>query len=298
MMNTKLNLIDTSNSVSIIGMRQAIYSIVLVVLFSIPVSMVQAAEGEPVQIMPLGDSTTAGYTDNPKWNHPFEFGYRSGLYRRLKKAGFDFVYAGDSKEPFNKRFGDPTHEGSVSPTLDLRKVKQDGHRGYGGWRIHAIQRHVAKWIRQDRPDIILMLIGINGINAKSPEQLDALVKKIYDADKDVKLIVAQITPESKYNQNLFDYNTYIKQTLVPTYASKGYTISTVDLYKHFLVDPDDPESIDVKYFSNRSNHPTNLLYDKMAESWFQAIKSLLTNGKQKAESGKGGVLSPAPHTTH
>jgi lysophospholipase L1-like esterase len=239
-----------------------------------------AAEITPLRIMPLGDSITAGYTDNPIWAHPFEFGYRSGLYRRMKKAGYDFVFVGESEEPFNKRFGDPTHGGSVVPKFDLRKPGQDSHRGYGGWGIGSIQKNVAGWIKQDRPEIILLLIGINGINTESPMQLDALAKTIYDADSDVKLIIAQITPLNKYNQNLFDYNTYIRQTLVPAYNGKGYTINTVDLYRHFLANPDDPKSIDAAFLSNKINHPTNPLYDKMAESWFQGIEALLTNEKQ------------------
>lgn len=239
-----------------------------------------AAEITPLRIMPLGDSITAGYTDNPIWAHPFEFGYRRGLYRRMKKAGYDFVFVGESEEPFNKRFGDPTHGGSVVPKFDLRKPGQDSHRGYGGWGIGSIQKNVAGWIKQDRPEIILLLIGINGINTESPMQLDALAKTIYDADSDVKLIIAQITPLNKYNQNLFDYNTYIRQTLVPAYNGKGYTINTVDLYRHFLANPDDPKSIDAAFLSNKINHPTNPLYDKMAESWFQGIEAQLTNEKQ------------------
>jgi len=242
-----------------------------------------ASQKAPLRIMPLGDSITAGYTDNSKWDHPFEFGYRSGLYQQMKKAGYKFVLVGESKEPLNKSFGDPTHGGSVSPKLDLRKVKQDGHRGYGGWSIVGIQKNVATWIQQDRPDVILLLIGINGINANSSKQLDSLVKTIYETDKDVKLIVAQITPLSKFNQNLFDYNTYIRETLVPAYAGKGHAIITVNLYKHFLINPDDPKSIDATRLSNRINHPTNKLYDKMAKSWFQGIKSLIPNEKHQAE---------------
>jgi lysophospholipase L1-like esterase len=238
-----------------------------------------AADAAPLRIMPLGDSITAGYTDNPQWQHRFEFGYRSGLYQRMKKAGYNFVFVGGSAEPFDKRFGDPTHGGSVSPEVDLRKMGQDGHRGYGGWNIAGIQKNVAQWIKQDRPDIILLQIGINGINPKSPDQLDALVKTIYDADKDVKLLVAQITPLSKFNEALFAYNTYIEQTLVPTYAEKGYMISTVDLYKLFLIDSRDPKSIDATRLSNKINHPTNELYDRMAESWFQGIKTLLIKKK-------------------
>ena len=227
--------------------------------------------------MSLGDSITVGYTDNSKWTHPFEFGYRNGLYRRLKDAGYCFIFVGDSKEPFNNRFGDPTHGGTVNPKLDLRKVKQGGHRGYGGWGINSIQKNISTWIIHDRPDIILLLIGINGINAKSPQQLNTLVKTIYDTDHNVKLVIAQITPLSNFNQNLFNYNTYIRQTLVPAFAGQEYAISTVDLYKLFLTDQIDPKSIDATRLSNRINHPTNTLYDKMAESWFQEIKTLLSN---------------------
>jgi lysophospholipase L1-like esterase len=259
-------------------------SIFLTAVFCIVVGgSLHASEKAPLRIMPLGDSITAGYTDNSKWDHPFEFGYRSGLYQRMKKAGHRSVLVGESKEPLNKKYGDPTHGGSVTPKFDLRNVKQDGHRGYGGWGITRIQKNVAKWIKQDHPDVILLLIGINGINANSSKQLDSLVKTIYATDKDVKLIVAQITPLSKFNQNLFDYNTYIRETLVPTYAGKGCTITTVDLYKLFLSDADDPKSIDAARLSNRINHPTNKLYDKMAESWFQGIKTLLTNKKRQTE---------------
>ena len=264
-------------------MKNLTLSITVAALGMIATSSLFAVDMGRIRIMPLGDSITAGYTDNPNWKHPFEFGYRSGLYTRMKKAGYNFVFVGESKEPFSKRFGDPTHGGSVNPTLDIRKVKQDAHRGYGGWNIMSIQKNVTQWVKKDRPDIILLLIGINGINANSPKQLDSLVKTVYEADKDVKIVVAQITPKSKFNQNLFAYNTYIRETLVPAYSGKGHAIITVDLYRHFLINPNDPKSIDATRLSNRINHPTNRLYNKMAESWFQGIKAMLTTMKRQGE---------------
>lgn len=230
---------------------------------------------EPLRIMSLGDSITAGYTDNSKWAHPFEFGYRSSLYKELKKEGINFVLVGESEEPMNNKFGDPTHGGKVLPTLDLRKVGQDGHRGYGGWGIGAIQKHISEWIKADRPDIILMMIGINGINPNSPQQLESLVKTIFAADSKVKLIVAQITPYAKYNQNLYDYNTFIREKLVPKYTNLKFNISTVDQYKHFLVNPEDPKSIDKTRLSNLYNHPANAQYDQMGKTWAEGIKALI-----------------------
>lgn len=252
---------------------QMMVILLIAVFWLLPGNPLHAADTAPLRIMPLGDSITAGYTDNPKWQHPFEFGYRSGLYKLLKNAGYKFEFVGESPEPWDGKWRVPANE----PSTDLRQLKMDKHHGYGGWSIERIQKNVAEWIKKDRPDIILLLIGINGVNAHSPQQLDSLVKTIYNADKGVKLIVAQITPLSRFNQNIFDYNTYIRQTLVPTYAGKGYTISTVDLYRLFLADVNDPKSIDATRLSNGINHPTNSLYDKMAESWFQGIELLLTD---------------------
>ena len=59
---------------------------------------------------------------------------------------------------------DPTRGGAVSPTFDLRTLGQNGHHGYGGINIGGIQRDVAGWIAADTPDVILLMIGINGIS--------------------------------------------------------------------------------------------------------------------------------------
>ena len=154
---------------------------------------------------------------------------------------------------------------------------QDGHRGYGGWSIGAINKNITNWINQDKPDLILLMIGINGISHKSPEQLDKLVQNIFKTKGDVKLIVAQITPKASYQKVLYDYNTFNREQLVPKYKGQGRTISTVDLYQHFLVDSKDSKSIDSKKLSNRINHPTNELYAKMAQTWFQVIKKIVKN---------------------
>lgn len=234
-------------------------------------------ESKALRIMPLGDSITAGYTDNSKWEHPFEFGYRSGLFKRMKKAEIDFVFVGESKEPLNNKFGDPTHGGKVLPKLDLRNVGQDGHRGYGGWGIGAIQQNIAEWMKKDQPDIILLMLGINGINPNSPQQLKSLVETIFKTDSKVHVIIAQITPYGKFNQTLFNYNTFIREKLVPELKTQKFKISTVDQYKHFLTDPKDPKSIDAKRLSNGFNHPGNKEYDQMAETWFKGIKAVLKN---------------------
>ena len=229
--------------------------------------------------MPLGDSITAGYMDNPVWDHPFEFGYRSGLHKRMNAAGQDFVFVGESPEPFCGKHGDPTHGGSVLPAYDLRTWGQAHHRGYSGRKIRDIHQHIRAWITEDRPDLILLMIGINGIGVNSIEQLDELLGTIFESDPAVGLIVAQIPPLSAYNRDLYSYNHFIRNVLIGFYHDKGFNVSTVDLYTPYLTDPDDPSSIDPAWFSNGKNHPTNAMYDQIAERWFQAINTFLKSTK-------------------
>ncbi len=98
----------------------------------------------PLRIMCLGDSITAGYTDNPTWSVSFMFGYRSGLYTRLTNAGYNFLFVGGSAEPWNNAFGDPSRSGTYKPTLDLRDLGQGGHRGYGGASASTLQSNTGR----------------------------------------------------------------------------------------------------------------------------------------------------------
>lgn len=230
----------------------------------------------PVKILPMGDSITAGYTNNSVWSVPFEYGYRAALYTLLKNAGYDFQFVGASLEPFNNLFGDPTLGGTVYPTLELRDsgINQNFHRGYGGISITTLNSNVSSYIAADNPDVILLMIGINGISASSPSQLNTLVNSIFTAKPAVRLVVAQIIPKIPYNANVVTYNTYIRQTLVPAYAAQGRAVSTVDQYANFLTNPADNTSIDTTKFSNGINHPTNPAYQLMAATWLPAITSI------------------------
>ena len=230
----------------------------------------------PLRIMCLGDSITAGYTDNPTWNVPFMFGYRSGLFTRLTNADYNFKLVGASAEPWNGAFpGDPTHGGTYTPALDLRAFGQDGHRGYGGVSIGTVNSNVSGYIAADTPNVILLLIGINGIGSGSPATLNTLVNTIVTAAPNAHLIVAQITPLASFNQDLYNYNLYIRNTLVPTYAASGHKVTTVNLYSLFLTNPNDYASaITPNVLANGINHPDNAHYDLMAQEWFNGIEAL------------------------
>jgi lysophospholipase L1-like esterase len=253
-------------------------------------TVLEPVDVTPLRIMCLGDSITVGYTDNPSWaNHPFEFGYRSGLYTRLLAAGYDFAFVGGSTEPWTGISGDPTHGGTVTPTLDLRDFNQDGHRGYGGAAIPTIHGGIVEWMAADNPNVILLLVGING-GPGAPAQLDSLVNTIVTIVPNVHLIIAQITPLVSYDESLWNYNVHIRDTLVPTYAGDGYEVTTVDLYSLFLTNPNDPTSIAPGVLANNINHPNNEHYDQMAQAWFEGIEALGLGAFHGGDCNQDGVL--------
>lgn len=238
------------------------------------------ASAEPLRIMPLGDSITAGTTD-PTWEAPFTFGYRGPLYTRLTKAGYNFQFVGASPEPLN---GIPY---GMPPTIvgpDLRSVNQNGHRGYGGSSISDILNGngydpgVVAALNADNPDVVLLMIGINdvarygngGDPAAAKSQLNSLVSTILTTKPDVNLIVAQINSykDGSVTKSVTAYNDYIKNTLVPTYVDQGYHITTVDQSANF-VKPDG--TLDQSMYSNII-HPNAAGYDRVAETWFKAIQ--------------------------
>jgi len=251
-----------------------------------------------LKIMPLGDSITVGFTDNAAWNVPFEFGYRGHLANLLTNAGLPFRFVGGSAEPFNNTSGDPTRGGTVYPVNELRDpgIAQSPHRGIGGIDIPGVTNNVTSWIVADDPDVILLMIGTNGISSNSPAQLDALVSTVYAAKPTVGIVVAQIIPAFNFNPDVVSYNAYIRETLVPAYRALGRKISTVDQYKNFLTNPAVASSIDTAKFSNGINHPTNPAYDLMADTWLPAILSVALDGTGiPAGTSAGEVVATLSH---
>jgi lysophospholipase L1-like esterase len=259
------------------------------------ISAAFALADEPVRIMPLGDSITAGYTDNPNWNVPFGFGYRSGLYTRLTGANYPFHYAGAGQEPFNGVFGVPK---TVSAP-DLRAMNEDHHRGYGGKDAAFLAANIGDWLSSDAPDVVLLMIGINSIGqggsgnpTAAESSLDALVKSIVYQRPTAHVVVAQITPYATYTNSIVQYNNYIKNTLVPHYAGLGKNVTTVDQYANFGTGT----TVNSSLYSNGINHPNAAGYDKMAQTWFDGIQSLGTlahvAGPAQAVLSNGSFESP------
>lgn len=267
---------------------------------------VQAAG--PIRIECIGDSTTAGYTDNPSWDVEFTFGYRQGLYKRMIAAGYSIQYVGNSPEPWSGDYGLPRFIGDP----DLRDLDQEHHRGYAWMTSDVVRTNIVQWMAEDNPDLILLMIGRidfpygSTSNVKTVENsLSNLVEKIVTERPQVNLIVSQITPFSVYlDDSMIKYNQYIRENLVPSYASKGKFVSTVDLYSDFLLPGGNLKAINTDLFADGWQHANPEGNDILAQTWFEGIRAiypqnpptltgtptLLPNGHFHAEfTGSAGV---------
>ncbi|MHB8521312.1 MAG: SGNH/GDSL hydrolase family protein [Limisphaerales bacterium] len=230
--------------------------------------------GSPIRIECIGDSTTAGYTDNPTWDVEFDFGYRLGLYKRLTQASYSFQYVGESPEPWSGEYGLP----KIIGTPDLRDLNQDHHRGYAWFTADAVRARVLDWMQVDNPDLILLMIGrldfpygVASDVAAVETSLSNLVETIVSARPEARLIVAQISPFTVYEETLVEYNAYIRDVLVPAYASRGKLVTSVDIYADFLLPGG---AIDTSLYADYWQHANPAGNDRIAQTWFDAIRSL------------------------
>lgn len=245
-------------------MRKVLRAVRSLVFSIISIAGMLAHAAAPLRIMCLGDSITAGYTDNPDWRVPFEFGYRSGLYRQLTEAGYVFQFVGASAEPWNGVFGTPRN----SPVLDLRTLNQDHHRGYGGWGTKQLSTHVRAWLAVDKPDVVLLMAGINDKgNVAARKNIKKIIETIVTASPTADVIVAQLTPMAEFSQDIVDFNLFIRTTLVPSFQRRGKRVTTVDQYANLMTD----RAIDLSRYSNGINHPNALTYERIAQTWFDGI---------------------------
>ena len=207
-------------------------------------------------VMPLGDSITAGfYVDG---------GYRHPLYTVLSAGGhtLDFV-------------------GTVSnwPTATLTSAGQQYHEGHSGYIIDGSQagaprtglyENLANWIGNsgaNRPDQILLMIGTNDMNVgyqvnTAAARLDALIDRIYALEPDVRLVLGSVVPSSHAatEANVQALNTSIP-ALVAEHRAAGQDVWFADLYN----------AIDVRTDLADTLHPNQQGYDRLGNAFAQAM---------------------------
>jgi lysophospholipase L1-like esterase len=208
-----------------------------------------------VRVMPLGDSITEG-TQVPG-------GSRTGLWQRAAGAGYRIDFVGS-------QFNGPAELGDHD------------HEGHPGWRIDQIDANIVGWLRTTDPHSVLLHIGTNDILQNSnvggaPGRLSTLVDHITATVPNAEVFVATIIPLANSGQEsaVRTFNATIPG-MVQGKVNAGKHVHLVDMHA-VLTAADLIDGI----------HPTAAGYDKMAATWYSALRSVPGSiGEPTAPSGK------------
>jgi acyl-CoA thioesterase-1 len=213
---------------------------------------------KPIQILPLGDSLTAGaYVVDGVFKT--DAGYRYTLWKVLTSAGYPVHFVGSYQDgPAN--------------------FPERHHEGHSGRRIDEIAAGAPKWVSDAHPDVVLLLIGTNDAiqNYDFPNvihRLENLVSEVEAAAPHAQVFISTTIPNSvpeietrveEYNQQLTQW-TELKMKLDPN-------IHFVDMYTqaglHAGGNGAPSDLID-------GVHPTPDGYAAMGRVWFQALEQVM-----------------------
>jgi hypothetical protein len=225
------------------------------------------------RIMPLGDSITTGvtHTDNgtvfplPE----LRVGYRKALFDSLLSMGYEIDFAGSqvqfgtdsSLQPF-----DSGNEGRGGLRADeIALGEGDGTPGNTG--LGYPLDGVRKWLDDNPADIILLHIGINGLDPDNGPNDVALILDEIDnweqssAGNPVAVILARIIDTDPVDPNVEIFNEKLITEIVQPRIDAGDNIIIVDQHSALL------NSV---YYAS-SLHPNETGYSRMADVWLYPL---------------------------
>jgi len=214
-----------------------------------------------IEIMPLGDSITRGFTGSFD-----DSGYRRPLYLSLTAAGYDVDFVGSQLDGIPNDFD---HD----------------HEGHSGFRDDQIAEMVYDWLTANPADIVLLHIGTNAVD-ESTVDLERILDEIDGFETDnaatVWVILALIInrncitaipscPESVTTMNFNNNVSAMAQDRIDFFGDK---ILIVDMENGAIIDyhlsADNPPG---DMWDNL--HPFETGYEKMSDLWFDALVQIL-----------------------
>src|SRR5256885_15116570 len=220
----------------------AVMAAVVAAVVALQTSVASAESNGGVRVSPLGDSITDGAQ--------VPGGYRTGLWQRFTAGGFreDFV---------GSLFNGPSTLGDHD------------HEGHSGWRIDQIDANIVGWLRNTTPHTVLLHIGTNDVLQNfnlsgAPARLSTLIDHITATVPTAEVFVATIIPLANAGQeaNVRTYNAAIPG-VVQSKINAGRHVHLVDMHSA-LTTADLADGV----------HPNATGYDKMATTWFTALRSV------------------------
>jgi lysophospholipase L1-like esterase len=198
-----------------------------------------------LKIMPLGDSITVG--KNSAITDPdYMVGYRQKLYLDLINQGYNVNFAGSQ----------------INGQLAVPAFDTD-HEGRTGAPDKGIAAGVYNYLVNNPADIILLHIGTNELDT-SPADVENILDEIDRYSEAITVVLARIINRKTYHLDTTLFNDNV-EAMAANRISSGDKIIVVD-QESALTYPDDMED----HF-----HPNMTGYNKMADTWLNALTSLM-----------------------
>lgn len=222
-----------------------------------PLDWTPCPPAEPCRVMPLGDSITEA------------FQYRVALFRKAKAAGRNMTFVGS-------KAGGPILVDGVSFPRQ--------HEGHSGIMVDGLSGLVPMSLSQNRPHIVLLMIGTNDAHRSSqagtaPARVGALVDTIAARSPEALIVVAKIIPTKDDPSAMYyaagndprvrSFNAALEPVLEAR-REAGKHVITVDMYAAFTANP----NYKTAYMADHL-HPNGAGFEVMAGVWWDAISPFL-----------------------
>ena len=219
------------------------------------------ASDKVINIMPLGDSLTAGYPDT--------CAYRNYLYEILRDEGYNFMFVGPKNTDADR--------------LDRYNFPEEysHHSAQGGWTLSSIlSNKESLFDAKFKPDIIMLMVTTNdltgNIDIVLEERYRELVAYIFRCFPDVTLYCANPIPKrtdaggiTELSDRITNWEIPFLKSLAADKQENGFDMRYVDMTNKTLNFVGDDIRADDKI------HPTDSGNQKLANAWYNAIKSRL-----------------------
>ena len=202
-----------------------------------------------LNIMPLGDSITAGYSQRDS--------YRWHLWRLIREDGSDVEFVG-----------------SVRPQTTPNDEYDADHEGHWGFFTTDILNHLPSWLVANTPDIVLLHIGTNDVGTcrnvdEIAETVEEIIEVIRGHNPSASIMLAKIIPIN------FDGYCPTGQSLRETVKQLNQRLGALANAKSGVMAIDLYSSLDAKADLRDPLHPNDRGFKKIAQKWFQALKPVL-----------------------
>jgi len=191
-----------------------------------------------INIMPLGDSITAGW-------------YRYHLWVLLTNGGY----------------GNVNFVGSLTSSDSM--TYDQNHEGHWGWADNQIADNIYGWLQLNPPDIILLHIGTNALDT-NPADVQNILNIIdqYETNYSthITVLLARIINRNPYSSTTTTFNNNVV-SMAQARINNGDDIIIVNMETGAGINYSTDMWDDV--------HPNDVGYQKMAALWYSTLQGVL-----------------------